>query len=174
MTSPPASLHSGTPQWRARALGAARRALRSCLLLCAALAPLAPSYAGEAALTAEVPGGKHKVLRLRNLPKDAKVAVAIEATGRITVSFLNEADFNRFPNPLEPVFIAPVEQTVSFSLTMPETGDYYVILDNTKGTDAQKVKMVIKAVSGAAAAKPSPGLTPSPSIPAPPAQRREF
>lgn len=135
------------------------------------LASASAALAGEAALTADVPGGQHKTLRLRNLPKNTQVSVAIEATGRITVTFVNEADFKRYPNPVEPVFSAPVEQTISFALTMPETGDYYVVLDNTRGTDGQKVKMVIRAVTAAS----TPGTTPQPSpLRSPPADRREF
>ena len=141
------------------------------LTLWLAVTPAAFAGAGQAALTADVPAGQHKVLRLRNLPKDTQIAVAIQSSGRITVTFLNEADFKRFPNPVEPVFVAPVEQTISFALTMPETGDYYVVFDNTRGTDSQKVKMVIRAV----AAKAVPGTSPLPSPRRPPpADRKEF
>ncbi len=136
------------------------------------VAPAASAGAGQAALTADVPAGQHKVLRLRNLPKDAQIAVAIQSSGRITVTFLNEADFKRFPNPVEPVFVAPVEQTISFALTMPETGDYYVVFDNTKGTEGQKVKMVIRAVSGAGSARTDPAPA-SPPARLPP-NRKEF
>lgn len=141
------------------------------LTLWLAVTPAAFAGAGQAALTADVPAGQHKVLRLRNLPKDTQIAVAIQSSGRITVTFLNEADFKRFPNPVEPVFVAPVEQTISFALTMPETGDYYVVLDNTRGTDSQKVKMVIRAV----AANAVPGTSPLPLPRRPPAaDRKEF
>ena len=142
------------------------------LTLWLAVTPAAFAGAGQAALTADVPAGHHKVLRLRNLPKDARIAVAIQSSGRITVTFLNEADFKRFPNPVDPVFVAPVEQTISFALTMPETGDYYVVFDNTRGTDSQKVKMVIRAVSGAGPARPGPAPEPPPARPPP--DRKEF
>lgn len=151
------------------------QALKHChagLLLAFWLAAASTAFAGQAALTADVPGGQHKTLRLRNLPKDAQIAVAIQSTGRITVTFLNEADFKRLPNPVEPVFTAPVAQTISFALTMPETGDYYVILDNTRGTESQKVKMVIRAVSGAGSAKPDTAPTPPPTRLPP--DRKEF
>jgi hypothetical protein len=122
-------------------------------------APANPPRA-QAALSADVPAGRHKVLRLRNLPRDAQVAVAIQSTGRVTVSFLGEADFKRFPQPEEPLFVAPVERSLSFAVTMPATGDYYVVFDNCKGTEAQKVKMVIRAARGAGAPGPSRPLDP--------------
>jgi hypothetical protein len=112
-----------------------------------------------------VPAGRHKVLRLRNLPRDAQVAVAIQSTGRITVSFLNEADFRRFPQPEEPLFVAPVERTLSFAVTMPATGDYYVVFDNRKGTEPQKVKMVIRASRGAGGGTPGPSRPLDPQAP---------
>lgn len=138
------------------------------LPLALGLATAPAATAGEAALTADVPGGQHKSLRLRNLPKDTRLAMAIQSTGRITVTLVNEADFLRFPNPLEPVFVAPVEQAVSFTLTMPETGDYYLVLDNGKGTEIQKVRMVIRATNAATPPRPPP----LPAQPAP--ERREF
>ncbi len=127
-------------------------------------APARPPRA-QAALSADVPAGRHKVLRLRNLPRDAQVAVAIQSTGRITVSFLNEADFRRFPQPEEPLFVAPVERTLSFAVTMPATGDYYVVFDNRKGTEPQKVKMVIRASRGAGGGTPGPSRPLDPQAP---------
>jgi hypothetical protein len=110
----------------------------------------------QATLTATVPAGVHKTLRLRSLPKDAQIAVVIQATGRIKVVMLTEADFQRYPNPEDPVFVAPVERKLSIALTMPETGNYYVVFDNTKGTEERKVQMLIRAARGTAApAKPS-------------------
>ncbi len=132
--------------------------------LATCIAQPAAAQRNQAELTTNVPAGTHKTLRLRNLPKDAQVSVAIQATGRVVVVFLTEADFQRFPKPQEPVFMAPVERRLSFALVMPETGNYYVVFDNTKGTEDRKVQMVIRAARGTAA--PAPG-TPAPSEPAP-------
>ncbi|MBX9964590.1 MAG: emp24/gp25L/p24 family protein [Burkholderiales bacterium] len=129
----------------------------------------APAMAqqNQAALTATVPAGTHKTLRLRNLPKDAQIAVAVRATGRVMVTFLTEADFKRYPNPEEPVFAAPVERQLSFALVMPETGNYYVVFDNTKGTEERKVQMVIRAARGAAQV-PAPANPATPGSVVPP------
>jgi hypothetical protein len=137
-----------------------------------ALGAVGPLHAQgtQATLTATVPAGTHKSLRLRNLPKDAQIAVVVQATGRVRVAFLTEADFERYPDPQEPVFVAPVERKLSFVLTMPETGNYYVVFDNTKGTEERKVQMLIRAARGTAAtpkAAPPPGsmLPPGPLRP---------
>lgn len=132
-----------------------------------AQSPAAPAGPGraQAALTAEVPAGRHRVLRLRNLPRDAQVAVAIQSTGRVTVSFLTEADFRRFPQPDEPLFVAPVERSLSFAVTMPVTGDYYVVFDNRKGSEPQKVSMAIRAARGTGSGAPAPARPLDPKVP---------
>jgi hypothetical protein len=139
--------------------------IRSAFLAVALLAATAVAPVGaqqnQAALTTTVPAGTHKALRLRDLPKDAQIAVAVQATGRVVVTFLTEADYKRYPNPQEPVFTAPVERRLSFALVMPESGNYYVLFDNTKGTEERKVQMVIRAARGAA-------QVPAPANPAAP------
>ncbi len=119
----------------------------------------------QATLNASVPAGVHKTLRLRNLPKDAQIAVVVQTTGRIRVVMLTEADFQRYPNPEDPVFIAPVERKLSIALTMPETGNYYVVFDNTKGTEERKVQMLIRAARGSETVKPQPSSPPGSLVP---------
>lgn len=141
-------------------------------LVVLAIAKVSPLHAQgtQATLTATVPAGTHKTLRLRSLPKDAQIAVVVQATGRIKVVMLTEADYQRYPNPEDPVFVAPVERKLSIALTMPETGNYYVVFDNTKGTEERKVQMLIRAARGTAApAKPSqpPGSMVPPTAPRP-------
>jgi hypothetical protein len=148
-----------------REVSALRRLLLAAVGLLAAGA-LTPLYAQEtqATLTATVPPGTHKTLRLRNLPKDAQIAVVVQANGRIKVVFLTEADFRLYPNPQEPVFLAPVERKLSFALTMPEAGNYYVVFDNGKGTEERKVQMVIRAARGTPVA-PDPSTPPGSMVP---------
>lgn len=122
----------------------------------------------QATLTTSVAPGIHKALRLRGLLKDAQVAVAIQATGRVMVTFLTEADYKRFPNPQEPVFAAPVERQLSFAVVIPETTNYYVVFDNTRGTEERKVQMVIRAARGAAQVPSNPSAPGSIVPPGPP------
>lgn len=121
----------------------------------------------QATLTTAVAAGTHKALRLRGLLKDAQVAVAIQASGRVMVTFVTEADYKRYPNPQEPVFAAPVERQLSFALVMPETTNYYVVFDNTKGMEERKVQMVIRAARGTAQV-PAPASPAAPGSVVPP------
>lgn len=132
-----------------------------------ALVTAAPLHAQgtQATLTVSVPAGTHKTLRLRNLPKDAQIAVVVQTTGRIRVVMLTESDFERFPDPQDPVFVAPVERKLSIALTMPETGNYYVVFDNRKGIEERKVQMLIRAARGNANVKPQPLPPPGSVVP---------
>lgn len=134
--------------------------------LCAgALAWQLPAHAAEAAMTVTLDGGKWKAVRLRNLPKDAVVAVAVQSTGRIGISLLSERDYRAFPRPAEPVFAGSVDRTLSFTISIPDTGHYYVVLDNRRTGEAVKIKLELRARRGRSS--PSPGPTPSPESPGP-------
>jgi hypothetical protein len=109
------------------------------------------ALAAEAALTVNLEAARHKAVRLRNLPKDAVMGVAVQSTGRIAISLLSEADYKKFPNVSEPVFAGSVERTLSFQIVIPDAGNYYLVLDNRRGTEERKVKVGIRAQRGRAA-----------------------
>ena len=48
-------------------------------------------------MSVDLPGGKHKAVRLRNLPMGAVMAVAVQTSGPIAISLLSEQDYRRFP-----------------------------------------------------------------------------
>ena len=86
---------------------------------------------------------RHKAVRLRNLPKDAVMAVGVQSTGRIAISLLSEADYKKFPKVSEPVFAGSVERTLSFQIVIPDAGNYYLVLDNRRGAGTMAVKFRI-------------------------------
>lgn len=115
----------------------------------AALGFVAGSAEGaEAAMTVEVPAGQFKSLRLRNLPKDAVMAVGVQTNGKLLLVFVNEEDYKRFPKPEEPIFIGSVDRRLSFTVTIPATGHYFLIFDNRRGQEAQRVKFALRAERG--------------------------
>lgn len=120
----------------------------------------ATAQQNQARLTAEVPPGKFKTLRLRNVPAEAQVALAVKSSSRIVLSVLNEADAQRYPQVQEPILTAPVEQAMSFAVTIPTAGNYYVVFDNGKGTETAKVQMALRAARGARSQ--APGAPPPP------------
>lgn len=106
-----------------------------------------PVQAAKAELNAEVPAQKWKALRLRNLPKDASIALRVETSGPIRIIFLHQDELQRFPKPVRPAFAATAERRLSFRVTVPVAGSYYVILDNRKGGEAREVRLFIEAVA---------------------------
>jgi len=139
--------------------------LLAVLLALVALACPLRGEAAEAAMTVSLEPGKFKAVRLRNLPKNAVVAVAVQSSGKIAVSLLSERDYRVFPKPDEPVFVGSVERTLSFTITIPETGSYYLVLDNQQSADARKVKFVIRAQRGARVPQPTPQPNRQPAAP---------
>lgn len=116
----------------------------------------------QANLMADVPAGQRRVLRMRNVPQDARLAIAAQASSRIALSLLTEEDANRYPEPGEPLFSAPLERTLSFSVGIPAAGTYVLMLDNAKGETVSRVRIVVRATRG-------PGVlpVPPPAEPAP-------
>ncbi len=51
----------------------------------------------------------------------------------------------RFPAAVNPLFQGTVERKLGFSVVIPASGDYYVIFDNRRGKELQKVKILIRA-----------------------------
>jgi hypothetical protein len=126
------------------------------------------AQSAQAAMTVELAGGKWKAVRLRNLPKDARLGVAVQSDATIGVSLLKEQDFKLYPKPQEPVFMGSSERSLSFTATIPETGNYYLVLDNRASSETRKVKFGIRA-----SRTPAPGA-PAPSGPRPAPPQQEF
>lgn len=139
-------------------------ALAAGLLAWAAAGSVAAQQ-NQARLSVEVPPGGFKTLRLRNAPAQAQVALAVQSSARIMVSVLNEADAQTYPRIQDPLLTAPVEQAMSFSVTLPETGNYYVVFDNTRGTVPAKVQMALRAARARSPSAPRSEPAPAPDNP---------
>lgn len=127
------------------------------MLLAAALTGATAILAASAELNAEVPAAKWKALRVKDLPKDASVAVRVETSGPISVIFVHQGEQASFPRAARPAFSGTAERTLSFRLTIPVAGTYYVILDNRKGAQAREVRIRIDAFAARPpASKPAP------------------
>jgi len=100
-----------------------------------------------------IPTGTWKAVRLRNLPRETMVAVALRCDGPLTVGLVNTADHARFPNVANPLFWSQAESKLGFSATIPQPGDYFVVLDNRAGTGPRHITMTTTARLGGEAAK---------------------
>jgi hypothetical protein len=112
------------------------------------LIPLEPVGAADVRLTVDVPDGKTKSVRLRNLPEGAVVAVDVQASGELAVLFLRAKDPQDSSARVPPLFAGRLERRLAFSVTLPAAGSYYVVLDNRKGTDPRHVSVRVRASRG--------------------------
>jgi hypothetical protein len=126
----------------------------------------------QAQVSAEVPTGTHRNVRLANVPADTRLAIAVRVSTRLKLSLLTEADGKRYPDTPEPVFSAPVESTLSFAVTVPATGNYVVILDNGRGEATSAVRMVVRATRTKPLESPPQMAPPAPSTDQPSHLRR--
>jgi hypothetical protein len=99
--------------------------------------------------------------------------VAIEANDKLSATILSEADYRRFPKPENPLFVGQVEGRLSFTVTVPQSGHYFLVFDNRSGAAPQQVKFVVRA--GRPRPKPPQAApeTPKPAVPPTPGPRRD-
>lgn len=140
------------------------RAGRLCLgLVLGALAfvpgPRAAAAGGTAQVSIEIPGGKTKTVRLRNLPRGTNVTVRIDANGQLAVALVSRVQL-KSPKP-EALFRGALEQRMTFSVVIPESSDYYLVLDNRRATEAVKARVTIRAVRKATEPRAPPPAKPA-------------
>ena len=101
----------------------------------------------------EVPDGKTRSVRLRNMPRGAAVAVKVSAAGKLQVVLISAAQL-KSKRP-EALFRGALDRSLSFRVLLPESGDYYLVLDNRRGAEPVKARATIRA-ERKSAAPPSP------------------
>jgi hypothetical protein len=140
------------------------RALLAALALCCALAGGAPSArAAVAQVTIQVPAGKAKVVRLRNLPRGTQIGVLIDASGRLVVGLRSATQIKT--KSADAVFRGALERKLTFEVSIPESDDYYLVLDNRRGAEPVKVTATIEAVARKKKAPSKSQPQPAPGAP---------
>jgi hypothetical protein len=124
-------------------------------LLIAFLLLVWPAFAADAAVSLEVPAGQSKSVRLRNLPSGTVLQVAIKSSGRLLVALVSAKQLKSPEGKPQPVFRGALERSLSFKVTVPETSDYFLVLNNVRGSETLSVQTAIRA-ERAAQPKPAP------------------
>ncbi len=113
----------------------------------------APAVAATAQVATEVPAGKTKTMRLRRLPRGAIVGVRIRSSGPLQVALVSATQLkNSDPRAL---FRGALERILTFKVVVPASSDYYLVLDNRRGTKAVQVETTVSAKKGAAIPSPA-------------------
>jgi hypothetical protein len=110
---------------------------------------------GLATVNIDILPGKWKAIRLRNLPKDAVVAVQVVSNGEIAVALLDSQGYQRLSKTRRPLFLGRVEKQLSFSVSIPQKGDYFVVLENRSGQNPREVTVTVRAARAGAGQKKS-------------------
>lgn len=119
------------------------------------LAYAEPSAAAAAAqVSVEVPNGKTKSIRLQNLPRGTLVSISVNANGKLRIALISALQL-KAKKP-EALFRGALERSLSFQVVLPESSDYYLVLDNRLGIENIKTRATIKAEKRPAA----PGVSP--------------
>jgi hypothetical protein len=100
---------------------------------------------GPIKLNLDVPPGEHKTARLRKLPKDTVVAAKVECDGQILVAVVDTKNYLIYPKSPRPLFLGQVVKKLSFSVSIPASDDYYLVLDNRAGNQSQAVTITVSA-----------------------------
>ena len=110
-------------------------------------------------------------LHRRAQPEAARVAIQAESgSGSVDLIFIHGEELKRFPAAVNPEFQGTVERKLSFSVTLSRKGDYYVILDNRRGSEPRKVRLLIRAERPK---KPQSQDTPASPAPTPSGKDRD-
>ena len=101
-------------------------------------------------MTIDVPQGKLKSVRLRHLPRGTRLAISVSVSATLGVELVSKAQLkSRHPVAL---FRATLDRKLSFSLVIPTSDDYYLVLDNRRG----EMPVRVSATVSAARATPKP------------------
>jgi hypothetical protein len=110
--------------------------------------------AAQTTVRTDVPAGRWRTVRVRAVRAGARLGVQVSLGGVIEIALVRGSEATRTLNLSAALFRAPVDRKLSFTVTAPTAGDYYVVLDNRRGTEAQSVELVLEARR--------PGATPPP------------
>ena len=120
--------------------------LAATLLFLCCLAAAPDALAVRASVQAEVAASTWKSIRLRGLPKGGSLAVRVESSGPVSLLLIHESQLARFPKPVRPAFAASLDRRLSFRVTLPVAGTYYVVLDNRKGAESRSIRILFEAL----------------------------
>jgi hypothetical protein len=94
-------------------------------------------------------------VRMLNLGKGTRLAFVVQAQEPLSVAFLDEENFKRFPQGAAAMLTARIAGALSFGLQVPADGNYYFLLDNRERAVPNRVQMQLRATLPAGAKRPS-------------------
>jgi len=109
---------------------------------------LTPAFSkGPIVFNAEVSSKNWSAARLRKLPKNATIALEITSSRPIVIAIVDTQGYTQYPSTPRPLFIGHTENQLKFSVKIPTSDDYFVILDNRTGKQTASVSVSVVAES---------------------------
>lgn len=84
-------------------------------------------------------------VRLLNMPKGTRLAFVVQAAEPMWTLFMDEPNFKRFAQGTTALVTTRVARVISFSVQVPESGTYYLLLDNRENEATNRVNVQLKA-----------------------------
>lgn len=106
-----------------------------------------PATKNSATVNTTVEIGKWATARLGNLPAGAFLDINVTANGAIGVILIDGRRVGNFPDVERPLFSGRASRKLKFSITVPRTGTYYVVIDNREGKSRRNVTIDIRATA---------------------------
>jgi hypothetical protein len=107
--------------------------------------PIAWAAEKSAEVNSEVLPHRWSAVRLSNVNQGATLKVKLHVDGQATVVLVNESQMKNYPRVSRPLFRTETRNRAIFSIVAPKNGNYYLIVDNRKGTTKRKYSLSIKA-----------------------------
>lgn len=89
--------------------------------------------------------GQWKAARLKNLPKETTLQIIATGEKNFTALVVDEKSYSLLPRVDKPLFHKIIDKELTFSLTIPRTDNYYLVLDNRLGINKVSVHFEINA-----------------------------
>ena len=96
-------------------------------------------------LSVELGANEWKAARLKNLVRDAELTISVNGIAPVSLLILSKNDYENYPLPSEPIFKTRSFDKLTFSVKIPESGNYFLLLDNNNALNPAKLKLHIKA-----------------------------
>ena len=93
----------------------------------------------------DVAAGQWKAARLKNLPQKTTLQITASCEENVATLILSEKSYLLLPKIENPLFHGTINKELLFTITIPHTDNYYLVLDNRRGTNEVSAHFDIKA-----------------------------
>ena len=132
-------------------------------ILWLAIGPARPEAAEQTVeTTISVPKGAQQGMRLTNLPEGTTLDVTVETGARMTVLLAPGPALAAATGSNAPLFKNETSHRLRFSVVLPASGTYLLVLDNTAGDSTQDASITIYARHDGE--PPETAMTPAPEL----------